>query len=77
MGSTDLVQESLLGVFPSSCVTQHLSLLSIHYDIGQCDIQQHHNLCLTICVSEYLKGNKTNQIILCLANQNCLKDNMV
>ena len=38
--SSNLVQESLLGVFPNSYVTQHLSLLNNRYDTGQVDIQQ-------------------------------------
>jgi hypothetical protein len=55
MQLTNLAQESPLGASPGSCVTQHPSLLSSCYDIGQYDIQQENNLCLSVHVSEYLK----------------------
>lgn len=61
MRPTNLAQESPLDVFPDSCVTQHPSLLSTGYDTGQSDIQQENNLCLSVCVSEYLKNIKKQE----------------
>jgi len=71
--SSNLVQESLLGVFPNSCVTQHLSLLNNHYDTGQDDIQQKNTLHLLIHVPEYLKVIETTRIIIYPVHHNYRK----